>query len=127
LSLEKKQQSTFKVGGGDGEVTEGETIRRRTMDNDKDEKKHNNQIMRGCDGNGDSNDHDNDDDDDVANSDDDDCHNNNDDDGSGNGDGGGVGDSDGGATDNNQLTLQKRRRLQLGNGWATALQRQRQG
>ena len=52
---------------------------------------------------------------------------NDDDDGSGNGDGGGVGDSDGGATDNNQLKLQKWRRLQLGNGWATASQRQWQG
>jgi len=38
LSLEKKQQSTFKVGGGYGEVIEGETIRRRTMDDDNDEK-----------------------------------------------------------------------------------------
>jgi len=33
------------------------------MDDDNDEKKHNNQIMRGCDGNGDGNDHDDDDDD----------------------------------------------------------------
>jgi len=38
LSLEKKQQSTFNVGGGDVEVTEGETIRRQTMDDDNDEK-----------------------------------------------------------------------------------------
>ena len=47
LSLEKQQQSTFKVASGDGEVTEGETIRRRTTDDDNDEKKLNNQIMRG--------------------------------------------------------------------------------
>ena len=47
--------------------------------------------------------------------------------GSGDGDGGGVGGSDGGGTDNNQIKLQKWRRLQLGNGWATASQRQRQG
>ena len=45
----------------------------------------------------------------------------------GDGDGGGVGDSYGVGTDNNQLKLQKWRRLQLGNGWATASQRQRQG
>jgi len=32
----KKKQSTFKVGGGDGEVTEGETIRQRMMDDDND-------------------------------------------------------------------------------------------
>jgi len=38
LSLERKQQSTFKVGSGDGEVTEEETIRRRTMDDDNDKK-----------------------------------------------------------------------------------------
>jgi hypothetical protein len=38
LSLEKQQQSTFKVAGGDGEVTEGETIRRRTTDDDNDKK-----------------------------------------------------------------------------------------
>jgi len=63
-------------------------------------KKHNNQIMRGCDSNGDGKD--NDHDDDVATSNDD---NGDDvgDDGSGDGDGGGVGNSDGRATDNNQL------------------------
>ena len=90
-------------------------------------KTHNNQIMCGCDGNDDGNNHNDDDDndDDDANSDDDDC--NDDDNGSGDGNGGGIGDSNGGATDNNQLKLQKRRRLQLGNGWVTALQRQRQG
>ncbi len=50
-----------------------------------------------------------------------------DDDGSGDGNGGGVGNSDGGGTDNNQLKQQKWRRLQLGNGWARASQRQRHG
>jgi hypothetical protein len=56
LSLEKKQQSSFKVGCGNGDVTEGETIRRQTTTT---EKKHNNQIMRGCnsDSDGNSNDH----------------------------------------------------------------------
>jgi hypothetical protein len=38
LSL-KKKQSTFKVGGGDGEVTEGETIRQQMMDDDNNGKK----------------------------------------------------------------------------------------
>jgi hypothetical protein len=39
LSHEKQQQSTFKVAGGDGEVTEGETIRRRMTDDNNDKKK----------------------------------------------------------------------------------------
>jgi len=79
------------------------------MDDDNNEKKHNNQKMRGCDGNGDCNDgdddnddddeddDDDDDDDDEDNdiySDDDDCDDN-DNDGSGDGDGGCVGNSDG--------------------------------
>jgi hypothetical protein len=34
LSLEKQQQSTFKVASGDGEVTEGD----KTTDDDNDEK-----------------------------------------------------------------------------------------
>ncbi len=79
-------------------------------------KKHNNQIMHGCNGKGDGNDHDEDDDNDT-NSNDDNCD----------GNGGSVDNSDGGATDNNQLKLQKWRRLQLDNGWVTASQRQRQG
>ncbi len=77
----------------------------------KTKKKLNNQIMRGCDsngdGNGDGNDHGEDDDD--ANSDDDDGDDDDDDgsgDGNGGGDGGCVGDSDCGATDNNQLKLE---------------------
>ena len=124
-AIEPEKKSTFKVGGGDGEVIEGEAIKGRTTDEDNDgkntqqttKKTHNNQIMRSCDGNG--HDHDHEDDNDVANSNDDDCDDD-EDDGSGDGDGGGVGDSDGGGTDNNQLKLQKQWRLQLGNGWATA-------
>ena len=33
-------------------MTEGETIRRRVMDDDNNGKKHNNQLMRGCNGDG---------------------------------------------------------------------------
>ncbi len=94
------------------------------MDKDNVKKKHNNHIMRNCDGNGNGNDHDDNNEDDANSNDD---NRDDDNDGSGNGDGGGVRKSNGGAIDNNQLKLQKRWRLQLGNGWVTASQRQRQG
>ena len=61
-------------------------------------KKYNNQIMRGCDGNGDGND-------DNTNSDDDDCNADDDNnDGSGDDNGDGVSVSDGGAKDKINLS-----------------------
>ena len=100
-------------------LTLGDSATGNEVDNDGD-------VVTGDDNNNGNHDS-NSDGNDEANSEDDDCDDDNDDDGSGDGDGGGVGNSDGGATDNNQLKLQKRRWLQLGNGWATASQRQRQG